>query len=46
MIGIRGIVVHAISDQARAFYQALGFDPSPADPTSPLTKSGAADCVM
>lgn len=31
-IGIRGIVVHAISDQAKAFYQALGFDPSPADP--------------
>ncbi|MBS0562389.1 MAG: GNAT family N-acetyltransferase [Proteobacteria bacterium] len=31
LIGIRGIVVHAISDQARAFYIALGFDPSPAD---------------
>jgi GNAT superfamily N-acetyltransferase len=31
-IGIRGIVVHAISEQAKAFYQALGFDPSPADP--------------
>jgi GNAT superfamily N-acetyltransferase len=28
-IGIRGIVVHAISDQAKIFYQALGFDPSP-----------------
>lgn len=27
-----GIVVHAISDQARAFYLALGFDPSPGDP--------------
>jgi predicted N-acetyltransferase YhbS len=32
MIGIRGIVVQAISDQAKAFYQALGFDPSPAEP--------------
>jgi GNAT superfamily N-acetyltransferase len=32
MIGIRGIVVHAISDQAKAFYQTLGFDPSPAEP--------------
>ncbi len=32
VIGIRGIVVQAISDQAKAFYQALGFDPSPADP--------------
>ena len=31
-IGIRGIVVHAISERAKAFYQALGFDPSPADP--------------
>jgi GNAT superfamily N-acetyltransferase len=31
-IGIRGIVVHAISDQAKAFYLALGFDASPIDP--------------
>ena len=31
-VGIRGIVVHAISEQARAFYLALGFEPSPADP--------------
>jgi hypothetical protein len=31
-IGIRGIVVHAISNQARAFYQALGFDWSPVEP--------------
>ena len=31
-IGIRGIVVHAISEQAKAFYLALGFDPSPAEP--------------
>ncbi len=31
-IGIRGIVVHAISDQAKAFYVALGFDPSPVGP--------------
>ena len=31
-IGIRGIVVHAISEQAKAFYQALGFDASPAEP--------------
>lgn len=30
-IGIRGILVHAISDQAKAFYLALGFDPSPVD---------------
>jgi GNAT superfamily N-acetyltransferase len=28
-IGIRGIVVHAISEKAREFYAALGFDPCP-----------------
>jgi GNAT superfamily N-acetyltransferase len=31
-IGIRGIVVHALSDEARNFYLALGFDPSPHQP--------------
>ena len=31
-IGIRGIVVHAISEQAKAFYLALGFDALPAEP--------------
>ena len=31
-IGIRGIVVHAISDDAKAFYLALGFEPSPIEP--------------
>lgn len=31
-IGIRGMIVHAISDEAKAFYLALGFDPSPLDP--------------
>jgi len=30
-IGIRGMIVHAISDEAKAFYLALGFDPSPLD---------------
>jgi GNAT superfamily N-acetyltransferase len=32
MLGIRGILVHAISAEARAFYTALGFNPSPLDP--------------
>jgi GNAT superfamily N-acetyltransferase len=37
-IGIRGIVVHAISDEARKFYVALGFDPCPqAQPHPPMT---------
>jgi predicted N-acetyltransferase YhbS len=31
-IGIRGILVHAISDQAKTFYMALGFEPSPLEP--------------
>jgi predicted N-acetyltransferase YhbS len=31
-IGIRGILVHAISDQAKEFYLALGFEPSPLEP--------------
>lgn len=31
-IGIRGIVVHAISERAKAFYMTLGFDPSPGEP--------------
>ncbi|MGA2046310.1 MAG: GNAT family N-acetyltransferase [Terracidiphilus sp.] len=31
-IGIRGIVVHAVSEQAKSFYLALGFDPSPIEP--------------
>ncbi len=30
-IGVRGIIVHAISEQARRFYVALGFDPCPAE---------------
>jgi predicted N-acetyltransferase YhbS len=29
IIGVRGILVQAISDEARAFYLAVGFDPSP-----------------
>lgn len=31
-IGIRGIVVHAISDEARRFYLALGFEECPGAP--------------
>ena len=30
-IGVRGIIVHAISEVAQRFYIALGFDPSPVD---------------
>ena len=31
-IGIRGMIVHAIDDDAKAFYQRLGFDVSPLHP--------------
>jgi GNAT superfamily N-acetyltransferase len=31
-IGIRGILVHAVSDDAKKFYIALGFEPSPLEP--------------
>lgn len=33
-IGIRGIVVHALSNEAKAFYEHVGFEPSPLDPMS------------
>jgi GNAT superfamily N-acetyltransferase len=32
ILGIRGVLVHAIADEARAFYEAVGFLPSPSDP--------------
>jgi predicted N-acetyltransferase YhbS len=32
LIGIRGMIVHAISEDAKAFYEAVGFEPSPLDP--------------
>lgn len=31
-IGIRGIIAHAISDEAKTFYEQVGFIPSPLDP--------------
>jgi ribosomal protein S18 acetylase RimI-like enzyme len=32
-IGIRGLLVHALSEDAAAFYRCLGLDASPLDPT-------------
>jgi len=32
VIGIRGMIVHAISEDAKAFYLRLGLAPSPLDP--------------
>lgn len=31
-IGIRGMLVHALSPQAQAFYEHVGFEPSPLEP--------------
>ena len=31
-IGIRGLLVHALSAEAKAFYECVGFEPSPLDP--------------
>jgi predicted N-acetyltransferase YhbS len=31
-VGVRAILVHAISDQAKAFYEKYGFRPSPVEP--------------
>lgn len=33
-LGIRVLLVHAIDDRARAFYERHGFEPSPVDPMS------------
>lgn len=32
LIGVRALLVHAVSDQARSFYLHFGFEPSPTDP--------------
>jgi GNAT superfamily N-acetyltransferase len=36
-IGIRGLLVHAISAEAKAFYIRLGLDPSPLEPMTLMT---------
>ena len=36
-IGIRGLLVHAISADAKAFYVRLGLDPSPLEPMTLMT---------
>jgi GNAT superfamily N-acetyltransferase len=43
-IGIRAILVHAVLEDARAFYVALGFEPSPLEPmTLMITLSDLRD---
>ena len=36
LIGVRGMIVHALSDDAKAFYEAVGFEASPLDPMTLL----------
>lgn len=38
IIGISGIIVHAISEEAKAFYLKLGFDPSPIEPMTLMVR--------
>jgi GNAT superfamily N-acetyltransferase len=40
-IGIRGILVHAVSEEGKAFYRALGFNPSSLEPMTLMV--GLAD---
>ena len=37
LIGVRGLLAHAISDDAKAFYLRLGLDQSPLDPMTLMT---------
>lgn len=32
LIGVRGMLVHALTREAKAFYECLGFDAYPRDP--------------
>jgi GNAT superfamily N-acetyltransferase len=45
-IGIRGIIVHAISESAKDFYLAIGFDVSPLEPmTLMMTINDLRACI-
>lgn len=44
-IGIRGMVVHALSDEATTFYEKIGFESSPLDPNLlMITLADLIDC--
>jgi GNAT superfamily N-acetyltransferase len=44
--GIRAILVHAISEDARSFYQRCGFQPSPVDPMTLMITLRDAEQAM
>ncbi|WP_370630632.1 GNAT family N-acetyltransferase [Xenorhabdus sp. PB30.3] len=37
LIGVRGMIIHALSDEAKLFYEAAGFETSPLDPMLLMT---------
>ncbi len=43
--GIRAVLVHAISEDAKRFYQRCGFQPSPVDPMTMITLRDAAKAL-
>jgi GNAT superfamily N-acetyltransferase len=45
-IGIRGLLVHAISEEAKAFYVRLGLDPSPLEPMTLMTTVAALKAAL
>jgi GNAT superfamily N-acetyltransferase len=46
ILGIRGILVHAISEEAKTFYVALGFDPSPLEPMTLMITLADIDAAL
>lgn len=45
-IGVRGMIVHTLSAEARTFYEQVGFDPSPLDPmTLMITLADLRACL-
>jgi GNAT superfamily N-acetyltransferase len=45
-IGVRALLVHAISDEARAFYERCGFRPSPVEPMTLMITINEARRVL
>lgn len=46
MIGVRALLVHALNDNARAFYTHFDFEPSPSDPLHLLLLIKDAAAIM
>lgn len=46
LIGVRAILVHAISDEAKTFYEKHGFRPSPIEPMTLMITIGEAQRML